>query len=106
MGSWKTMDIFRPRIRSISRSLFCNRFSPSKKISPLTISPGGGIRRKIESEVTLLPQPVSPTIPKVSLSCSEKERSWIARQCPALEVKLNREISDLKKRGAGAHRWY
>ena len=36
-------------------------------ISPETISPGGfGMRRLIESEVTDLPEPDSPTIPNTS----------------------------------------
>ena len=44
--------------------------------NPLTISPGGqGIKRRIDNEVTVLPQPVSPTMPNVSLSCKEKETS-------------------------------
>src|SRR5918996_2347497 len=83
------IEIFRPRTFSISRSLFLSRSSPSKRISPATISPGGeGTRRRIEREVTLLPQPVSPTIPKVSLSESENDRSWTAGKVPRLRWKL------------------
>src|SRR5262245_22581962 len=53
------------------------------------MSPGGdGIRRRIASEVTLLPQPVSPTMPKVSLSWSENERSLTAAKVPRRRLKL------------------
>src|SRR5207344_2830564 len=89
IGSWKIIEICRPRIFSISRSLFLSRSWPSKRISPLTISPGGdGIKRRIDSEVTLLPQPVSPTMPKVSLADREKERSRTAASVPRRRLKL------------------
>src|SRR4249919_241265 len=43
------------------------RSTPSNRISPLSIRPGGfGIRRSTDSAVTLLPDPDSPTIASVS----------------------------------------
>ncbi len=67
IGSWKIMAIWLPRMWRISSSLAWSRSSPSKMIWPPAILPGGvGIRRMIESAVTLLPQPDSPTMPSVS----------------------------------------
>jgi hypothetical protein len=41
--------------------------TPSKRISPPAIRPGGmGMSRMTEAAVTLLPQPDSPTSPRVS----------------------------------------
>src|SRR5882672_8002641 len=43
------------------------RSTPSNRISPFSIRPGGfGIRRSTDSAVTLLPDPDSPTIASVS----------------------------------------
>ena len=67
MGSWKIMAIFAPRMWRISASLLLSRFSPSNRISPLLILPGGfGIRRMMPSAVVVLPAPVSPTKPRDS----------------------------------------
>ena len=52
----------------IDRSLFgpiVSRFSPLKIASPLVIVFRRGLRPMIERQVTLLPQPDSPTIPRV-----------------------------------------
>ena len=69
IGSWKTIAMRLPRMWRISSSSILRRSSPSKRISPPTIFPGGlGISRRIESALTLLPQPDSPTSPSVSPS--------------------------------------
>ena len=48
-------------------SLSSSRLVPSKRIAPPTIRPGGSAtRRRMDSAVTLLPQPDSPTTPSVS----------------------------------------
>ncbi len=48
------------------------------------IRPGGdGIRRITESEVTDLPQPLSPTMPRVSPFASEKLTSSTAFTMPS-----------------------
>ena len=67
IGSWKIIEISLPRMRSISGSLSSSRSRPSKRIAPPTMRPGGlATRRRIDSAVTLLPQPDSPTTPSVS----------------------------------------
>src|SRR6185295_9184071 len=77
MGSWKTSPISPPRIRRISRLSDANCATstvssprPSwagrrSRISPLTMRPGRSTIRRIERAVTLFPQPLSPTIPRV-----------------------------------------
>jgi len=55
-------------------------FLPSKRISPISILPGGlGTRRIIERAVTLFPLPDSPKMPNVSSSSlknSLRLRPW------------------------------
>src|SRR6516164_6806866 len=51
---------------------------------PSTMRPGGeAIRRNMESEVTLLPQPDSPTTASVSPGATEKETPSTARTTPS-----------------------
>ncbi len=67
IGSWKIIEMSLPRIASISLSLSSSRFVPSNRMAPPTIRPGGSAtRRRMDSAVTLLPQPDSPTTPSVS----------------------------------------
>jgi len=67
IGSWKIIEIRLPRTSRISSSSSASRSVPSSMIEPPTILPGGsGTRRMIDSAVTLLPQPDSPTIASVS----------------------------------------
>ena len=69
IGSWKTMPISRPLTLRISASLMANRSLPMKRMPPPTMRPGGsGMRRRMESALTDLPQPDSPTIATVSPS--------------------------------------
>src|SRR6266850_6511325 len=66
MGSWKIIDSLSPRRLRTRLSGSSSRFSPSNSTSPPAMRPGGcGTRRMIESAVTLLPQPDSPTMPSV-----------------------------------------
>ena len=66
-GSWRIMEILRPRIFRISSSDFLVRSSPSRMISPETMRAAGlGTSPSRDSAVIVFPQPDSPTIPKVS----------------------------------------
>ena len=72
IGSWNTRPISPPRIARISRpfgaSLTRSVCVPSARvssISPSTMRPGGSTMRRIDCAVTLLPQPLSPTMPSV-----------------------------------------
>ena len=55
-----------PRRSAISSAESSSRFCPSNSSSPVSIRPGGGISRMMESAVTLLPQPDSPTMQSTS----------------------------------------
>ena len=67
IGSWKIIEMRLPRILRISASLTPSRSVPSSVTEPPTIRPGGsGTSRMIDSALTLLPQPDSPTIASVS----------------------------------------
>ena len=71
-GSCRIMVIWLPRTRCISRSDLVSRFSPANQSSPPTIRAAGGNKRRMESDVTVLPLPDSPTTPMVSPSFSVK----------------------------------
>ena len=58
------MDIFAPRMVRISAGSSDSRSRPSNMIFPEMILPGGGTRLRMESAVTVLPHPDSPTSPR------------------------------------------
>ena len=67
MGSWKIIEMSFPRIFRMARSDFVARSSPSKRIWPPAMRPGGvGIRRITDRLVTDFPEPDSPTTARVS----------------------------------------
>ena len=74
IGSWNTSPISPPRIWRISalpgsswtRSSAAALSAPRcSRILPLTIRPGRSTIRRMERAMTLLPQPLSPTMPRV-----------------------------------------
>ena len=72
-GSWRIIEIRRPRMSRISRSLLSRRFSPSSRMTPLTMRAAGrGTSRRRDSAVMVFPQPDSPTMPSVSPARREK----------------------------------
>ena len=84
MGSWKIMEISSPRICRSRFSGSLQRSSPRYKISPSMIRPGGSLmRRRMEREVTDLPQPLSPTMASVSPSRRVKSRPSTAGTTPS-----------------------
>ena len=109
IGSWKTIEMPRPRIRFMrarcffkrekegtslgvpagramtrtSSSLPARRFRPRNQISPPTIWPGGcGMRYIIDRAVTVLPHPDSPTRPSTSPLPISKLTPSTARRTP------------------------
>ena len=83
MGSWKTMAISRPRTRRISSSESRRRSCPLNQISPAAIRPAGAATsRMMESALTLLPHPDSPTSATVSPGRTSHETSSTARTMP------------------------
>src|SRR5437867_3848760 len=78
------MEMASPRILRISGSGSSSRSRPSKITRPPTVCPGGdAIRRRIDSDVTLLPQPDSPTTASVSPRSTENDTPSTARTTPS-----------------------
>src|SRR3954471_10432127 len=73
IGSWKIIAMRSPRSSRRRSGGWRSRSSPSNRISPPAMRPGGcGTRPMIASAVTLLPQPDSPTSPSVGPASSER----------------------------------
>src|ERR671930_121615 len=72
IGSWKIIAMSFPRMSRRRLELIVSRFSPLKIASPLEIVFRFGLRPMIVRQVTLLPEPDSPTIPSVSPFSTEK----------------------------------
>src|SRR4051812_23715261 len=88
IGSWKIMAMRSPRSARMRSGGKESRFTPSNRISPPTIRPGGcGTSPMIESAVTLLPHPDSPTMPSVRPASSSKLTPSTARNSPASVAK-------------------
>ena len=72
-GSCRIIEMRRPRMLRISRSLLSSRFSPCRRMVPCTMrATGRGTSRSSDSAVMVLPQPDSPTMPSASPCRSEK----------------------------------
>ena len=84
IGSWKIIEISLPRMLRMAAASRATRSTPSRRIEPPTMRPGGSATRRIrDSAVTLLPQPDSPTIASVSPRLSENETPSTALTRPA-----------------------
>ena len=98
IGSWKIIAISSPRTSSSFFSEASSGRGPRSAPSPPTIFAGGfGIRPMIDSAVTDLPQPDSPTMPSVLPASSEK-RDAVDRAHDAVareEVRL--QLVDLEQ---------
>jgi hypothetical protein len=89
IGSWKTIDTALPRTDCISRSESFSRSRPSSSIAPDSMRPGGSAtRRRIDSAVTVLPEPLSPTSATVVAAGTWKDTSSTARSVPSSVRKL------------------
>src|SRR6266567_2394969 len=77
-----------PRSSRSSAWVSLRRSTPSKRISPPAMRPGGcGTNPMIDSAVTLLPQPDSPTMPSVRPAAIEKLTPSTAGNSPLSTVK-------------------
>src|SRR5436190_12261444 len=90
MGSWKIIEMRSPRTARMRAGGSLSRSSPSKRISPAAMRPGRETSPMIESAVTLLPHPDSPTSPSVRPGSSVKLTPSTAWIVPASVVKLVR----------------
>src|SRR5579884_2298038 len=82
-----------PRTSSISSSEISRRLRPWNITLPATERPGRESSRMMLSAVIDLPQPDSPTTPRVSRSCSEKLTPSTAFTVPSLVKKCVRSPS-------------
>src|ERR1035437_489208 len=84
IGSWKIMAISLPRRPRMSTSGSFVRSTSSNRTWPPSMRPAGcGSRRMIARLVTLLPQPDSPTRPRVSPSSRSNETPFTAWTVPS-----------------------
>jgi len=82
-GSWKIIAMRSPRSWRICSSLSSRRFRPLNSTSPAITSPGGSIRPKMEKPVTDLPEPDSPTRPRISPGPMDRSIPLTAGQAPS-----------------------
>jgi hypothetical protein len=78
IGSWKIIAISLPRTDRSVRSLWLTRSCPWKTALPDSTRPLRDSSPRIASDVTLLPQPDSPTIPSVSPGAMSNEMPFTA----------------------------
>ena len=72
---------------------------PRRSPRPIRSRPGGvGIRRMIESAVTLLPEPDSPTMATVSPGADVEGDVVDGRHPTALGIEARRQVADLQER--------
>src|SRR5258706_1737718 len=86
IGSWKIIEMRLPRTARIAALGRRRRFAPSKRISPATRPGGLATSPMIESAVTLLPHPDSPTRPSV-------RPAWSARLTPSTALKVPASVA-------------
>ena len=99
IGSWKIIDILLPRSlrRSSADSVSTSRL-PNSTASASTLPGGLGTRPMTESDVTLLPQPDSPTRPTVRPRGTLKLMPSTARNRPRSVREMGLEAADLEER--------
>src|SRR5215831_11196494 len=91
IGSWKIIEILLPRSSRSCAAGRPTRSVPSNRIAPPAIRPGGrGTRPMMLCAVTLLPQPLSPTTPRVRPAKSVKLTPSTARNSPSSVAKCVR----------------
>ena len=101
IGSWKIMLMSRPRIDCICRSGRPTRSRPKSAIFPVSIRAVDDSSRMIESDVTLLPEPLSPTIPSTRPCSMRNEMSSTAFITPSSVWKKVRRWSTSMTGGEG-----
>src|SRR5262249_16653866 len=83
IGSWKIIEMRLPRIRRMSLSATLKRSCPPNSTVPPVMRPGGSrIKRRIDRFVTLLPLPLSPTMPSVRPGSTSNDTPSTAATTP------------------------
>src|SRR5690348_11804611 len=87
IGSWKIIAISFPRISRSRLGFVVRRSSPFHSAVPDEIAVRLGLRPMIVRQVTLLPDPDSPTMPRVWPLSTENETPSTARTTPSSVLK-------------------
>ena len=98
IGSWKIIDILLPRSlrRSSADSVSTSRL-PNSTASASTLPGGLGTRPMTESDVTLLPQPDSPTRPTVRPRGTREADAVDGAEQAAVGRKMGLQAADLEE---------
>ena len=102
IGSWKTMATSVPQIVRLSFSLAPTTSKPSMIDEPVTVVLTRGCRPMIVRESTVLPEPDSPTMPRVSLRSRSNETSRDGGEVAPGRREGRREVLD-DQEGVVAH---
>ena len=104
MGSWNIIEISAPRIWRIvfpvagSVAMSTVSWSRCRSIDPASMRPGGvGISRMMESAVTLLPHPLSPTTPTTCVFAMSKRDAVDRTYHAVVRVKVGPQVTDFKE---------
>ena len=101
VGFWKIMPISPPRTSSISASDAVVRSRPSSVTEPpLILRRGEGSRRTSERQSRLLPEPLSPTRPRISPWPRSSDTASISVRVPPSPSCDDGEVADLEQRRA------
>src|SRR6478609_7826202 len=98
-ASWKTIAMRSPRRWRTSRSPSPTSSRPRKRTLPVTIADFGS-KPRMAIDVTLLPEPDSPTMPSVSSGSSVKLTSSTARTSPSSVGKRTERLRTCKSASA------
>jgi hypothetical protein len=97
IGSWKIIDMRSPRTSSRCRFDNVSRSTPSSLIEPDGMRPGGcGMSPMTAIDVTVLPEPDSPTIPTVSWAPTWNDTSWTTVAQPVSVRKSTVRLSTVR----------
>ena len=88
-GSWKIIDMRRPRIACMARSEMAVMSSSPSRMVPLVRRIAGGSRRMMAWAVIDFPQPLSPTIAMTSPCATEKPMPSTTTASPMASDRLS-----------------
>ncbi len=101
-GFWKIIAMRRPRMAASRAGGAASRSSPSNTMRPAVIRAGGGCKRSRLRLVTVLPLPLSPTMPSVSPGRTWKSTPSTARTAPSRVGNSTRSPSTRSRASATA----
>ncbi len=93
IGSWKTIEIARPRRSRACLSEGCVTSSPANVIVPPVTAPTRGSSPTMLRSAIVLPEPDSPTIPSASPGATENDAPRTACTTPGAGLQLDLEVA-------------